>query len=141
MQRVSTNLTLFYKLFIPVFWLSFAGAATIATLALSKDSILRIIVPAIYLFSIILLYFTLFRLKRVEMGDEAIYVTDYFRHFQYPYNNIEKITHQNYLILQTATIYLHTPGSFGKKMTFVPSKSLYKIFWESHPELKAMLIK
>jgi len=141
MQRVSTNLTLFYKLFIPVFWLAFAGAGTIAVQVMNDDAFARMSVLVAYGVSLGILYLTFFQLKRVEMSDEAIYVTNYFKHFQYPYSNIEKITHRDLLIIQIATIHLRVPGTFGKKLRFVPSNSLYKDFWESHPELKAELYK
>lgn len=141
MQRVSTNLTLFYKFFIPVFWLAFAGAGTIAVQVMSNESFLRMGTLAIYVLSLGILFLTTFQLKRVEMGDEAVYVTNYFKHFQYPYSNIEKITHLDLVILQIATIHLRVPGTLGKKLRFVPSNSLYKDFWESHPALKAELYR
>ncbi len=139
MQRVSTNLTLFYKFFIPVFWTGFAGAGTATMLFLNDDSMTRLTTLAFFALSLVVMYFTLFQLKRVEMGDEAIYVTNYFKHFRYPYHNIEKITHRNFVLLQIATIHFRVPGSFGKTVRFVPSKSLYADFWTSHPELKVEL--
>lgn len=85
------------------------------------------------------MYFTIFQFKRIEMGEEAFYATNYFQHFQYPYSNVEKITHRNYLILRTAIIHLRVPGTFGKRIVFVPSKTLYRDFWETHPELRVEL--
>ncbi len=141
MQRVSTNLTLFYKFFIPVFWLAFAGAGTIAVQVMSDDAFMRMGALVAFVMSLGILFLTFFQLKRVEMSNDAVYVTNYFKHFQYPYNNIEKITHLDLLIVQIATIHLRVPGTFGKKLRFVPSNSLYKDFWESHPELKTELYK
>ncbi|HMP23447.1 MAG TPA: hypothetical protein PKC76_04910 [Saprospiraceae bacterium] len=140
MQRVSTNLTLFYKLFIPCFWVAFFGAATLTTLTMSDNATLRSGMLAGYAGSIVVLYFTVFQLKRVEMNHESVYVTNYFRHFRYPLQDVEKIVHRNFLLFRTATIHLRAPGSFGKTMTFIPSSRLYEDFWKSHPEWKATLI-
>lgn len=141
MQRVSTNLTLVYKLFIPTFWFALFGSATLATLVYNDDQFSKLTMVLIFLGSLAMMYFTIFQFKRVEMGEDAFYATNYFQHFQYPYSNVEKITHQNYFVLRTATIHLKVPGSFGKKIIFVPSKILYKDFWTANPELKAALVK
>lgn len=140
MQRISTNLTLFYKLFIPVFWIGFAGTGTIATVAISANPVTRLVIVSIFIISLLLLYLTVFQLKRVEMDEQGAYVTNYFKHFRYPYHNIEKITQRNLGLLSVATIHLRVPGTFGKKIRFVPSRSLYADFWASHPELKQALI-
>jgi hypothetical protein len=139
MQRVSTNLTLFYKLFLPTFWFAFFGSATIALFTLTGNATLQLTALGLFIGGLVLMYFTIFQFKRVEMGAEALYATNYFQHFQYPYSNVEKITHQNYFILRTATIHLRVPGTFGKKIVFVPSKTLYKDFWEAYPELRVEL--
>lgn len=139
MQRVSTNLTLFFKLFLPTFWLAFFGAASIAFFTLTQNPIAQIVSISFLVGGLALMYFTIFQFKRVEMGEDALYATNYFQHFQYPYSNVEKITHQNYFILKTATIHLKVPGSFGKKIVFVPSKILYRDFWDAHPELRVEL--
>ena len=39
MHRISTNLTLFYKFFLPVFWIVFFGALTVAALFYPFDYI------------------------------------------------------------------------------------------------------
>lgn len=137
MHRISSNLTLFYKLFFPTFYASFLGAVTIAALTLGGVPMLtRILLAAFYVGSLTLLAFTVLRLKRVEIDDQFVHVTNYFRHFRYPYHNIEKIVEKDYRVFRTATIYFHQPGFFGKTATFVPSGSLYNLFWNEHPELR-----
>lgn len=141
MERVSTNLTLFYKFFIPVFWIVFFGAFTIAVWSFRHAYYGEIPGPALrigalffYFSGLVLLGLTLMRLKRVEMSTDFVYVTNYFRHFRYPFHQIEKITESNFLFLKIVNLYLKEPGHFGRRITFVASNDRYTAFWAEHPE-------
>ncbi|MFN7117301.1 MAG: hypothetical protein ACK4TA_10915 [Saprospiraceae bacterium] len=142
MQRISTNLTLFYKFFIPTFYLAFFGAFTILSFSLRSIPLFgRFIIVGLFLASAVFFYFTLLRLKRVEIDEQFIYVTNYFKHYRYSLDSIEKIVERDFLVFRTATIHLHQAGSFGKKMFFVPSGSLYNDFWKNHPNLRVDLLR
>ncbi len=143
MQRVSTNLTLFYKFFIPVFWIIFFGAFTTASFFYGEEMSSGIPVRSFqigtvlfFLSGALVLALTLMRLKRVEMNQDFVYVTDYFRNFRYPWHNIEQINEVRFLFLNLVTIRLKTPGTFGKRITFIASKSGLKNFWKEFPQLK-----
>lgn len=146
MQRVSSNTTIVIKLFLPTFWIVFFGAFTISALISPYEYIGRI--PAgtfkigvvlFYLSGLAMFYFTLFKLKRVEMGDDSIYVTNYFKHIRYPYRDVEKVEDSDIGFFQTASIQLKAPGSFGSRLTFITSRANYRHFWETHPELERQL--
>lgn len=144
MYRVSTNLTLFYKIFIPTFWIVFFGAFTVAVFFYPAENFgsipgtpLRIGSFLFFLSGLGLFSFTLLRLKRVEIGEEEIYVTNYFKHAKYPFSNIEKIEDLDAIFLQTATIHLKVPGQFGKKIRFITSRFRYKNFIKQNAHLKA----
>ena len=143
MQRVSTNLTLFYKFFIPIFWIVFFGAFTITTFAYRAEYYgdipgqpFRIGTVIFFVSGVALLYFSLMRLKRVEMDELFVYVTNYFKNFRYPFHNIQKISQSKFLFLNIVTIHLKTPGTFGKSIRFIASNARYNSFWEQYPELK-----
>ncbi len=147
MQRVSTNLTLFYKFFIPVFWIVFFGAVTVAVLAYPftyvgniPASYFRIGILVLYLAGTGLLAFTLMRLKRVETDDEFFYVTNYFKTARYPFHSIRKVEVSDFFLFRTASLNFKKPGTFGRRATFVPSKQRFHDFWEAHPELRARLL-
>lgn len=146
MERVSTNLTLFYKFFIPVFWLVFVGSITVAALIYSFDYIgnmpagtFRLIMVFIFLSGALSLYLTLLRLKRVELSEDFVYVTNYFKSFRYPYHNVESIQVSRFLFFQVATVRLREAGSFGKSILFIPSSQRFKLFFAEHPDLKVLL--
>mgnify|MGYP006284167867 CR=1 FL=1 len=146
MERVSTNLTLFYKFFIPVFWLVFMGSITGASLIYSFDYIgnmpantFRLIMIFVFLSGALSLYLTLLPLKRVEMSEDFVYVTNYFKNFRYPYHNVESIQVSTFLFFKVASLRLREAGSFGKNILFIPSGQRFKAFFEAHPDLKVLL--
>ena len=142
MQRVSTNLTLVYKFFIPIFWIVLFGSIT-AVVFLSPSPAygripgnqFRIGMMIFFLSGVLVLGLTFMRLKRVEMDDHFVYVTNYFKHYRYPYHNIENLHEISFFFFKIVTISLKEPGSFGEKMTFVASNRLYLGFWKNRREL------
>lgn len=135
MERVSTNLTLFYRIFVPVFWIVFFGSVTVAVWAISSNSLsLQLGMTFFFLTGAATLFFTLMRLKRVEMGDEFVYVTNYFKTFRYPYSNIESVEVSQFLFVRVASINLVQGGYFGKRLLFIPSGRRLEAFFDAHPE-------
>ena len=142
MHRVSTHLTLFYKFFVPVFWIVFFGSMTIAAFVYDNafygeipGGPFRIGLVIFFISGLIMFLFTLMRLKRVEMGNDGMYVTNYFKHLRYPYDNIEKIAESEFLFFKVVTIHLRAKGTFGKKFTFLASRDRYAEFWRNYPNL------
>lgn len=148
MQRVSTNLTIFYKIFLPTFWIVFFSSfgvyvwffntGHIGTISASTFKILYLIFFIIF---IGLFFYTLMRLKRVEMDSQSVYVTNYFKHFQYPYDNIEKIVEAPFPFIRVVTIYFKQSGHFGEKIFFVPSKKRFQKFLINHPDVSKNLME
>ena len=146
MQRVSSNLTIFLKLFLPTFWIVFFGAFT-GVILLSKNSYFgqfpalpfKIGTVFFYLSGLVMFYFTLLKLKRVELGREQLYVTNYFKHVRYPYRDVEMIEDSSIGFFRTATVQLKAAGTFGSRITFVVSGANYDHFWKTHPELEKKL--
>lgn len=147
MHRLSSNATLFLKFFIPVFWIVFFGAITLAALFYQyeylgntpalyfKAGMLSFFVTGVLLFS-----FTLLRLKRVEADADFLYVTNYFKAARYPFHNIEHLRISRFLILQLATVYFKEPGIFGNRIFFIASRHLMDDYWAAFPERKEVLL-
>lgn len=148
MQRLSSNITLLLKFFIPVFWTVFFGAFTIAALFYQYDYVgdtpalyFKLAVSFFFLTGLLLFVFTLLRLKRVEADDHFFYITNYFKTARYPFHNIERITVSRFLFISVASVYLRESGIFGKRCTFVPSRQLMEDYWLRHPELREKLLQ
>ncbi len=147
MIQVSSNITLLLRLLLSTFWLVFFGLFTLAVLL--RDTPYFGNIPAFlfktgtvvfYLAGIALLYFTLLKLKRVEMNDEFIYATNYFKHRRYPWSNVEKITEKDFGLFSVFVIHLITPGEFGKKLPFIASRKRLHLFLREYPG-KAVFFK
>ena len=146
MERVSSNFTLFLKFFVPVFWLVFFGAFTLASLLTTYSYVgnipalyFKIGVVLFYLSGILMFGFTLLRLVRVELGADSIYVTNYFRHIQYTLDSVDSLAISRFGFFTVGTLTLKAKGSLGRRLTFVVNKSRLEDFWEKHPALQARL--
>lgn len=146
MQRVSSNLTLFFKFFVPIFWAVLFGAITIAVWfgsskyfgGVSLNSF-RLGVTFFYLTGLALFVFTLLPLKRVEMDEHFAYVTNYFKASRYPWHNVEAIYVSRFFLLSMVTLELRERGQFGKRIRFIGSQRLFRDFMEEHPEVKELV--
>jgi hypothetical protein len=146
MNRLSSNLTLFLKFFIPVFWIVFFGAFTTASMMYQFEyfgnipaKAFRMGVLLFYLSGVVMFVFTLMRLVRVEADEQFLYVTNYFKTARYPYHNIEEVQESDFLGFMLINVVFKEAGIFGKRINFVASKQLYRAFWEQHPDQKAAI--
>ncbi len=141
-RRISSSLTLFFRLFLPTFWTVFFGAFTIGLLLTSQlpavlDNIyFRIGLILFYLSGLVFLYFTCLQLKRVEIDPDFVYVTNYLKTYRYPFHNIESITETNLGLFHLATIRFKEKGSFGKKIHFLESRFKFQSALEEFIDLK-----
>lgn len=144
MQQVSSNLTLIFKLFIPIFWVVFFGLLTLSAWVVSPESggalarwDIRLVISSVFLSGAALLYFSLWKLKRVEMDADFVFATDYFRTVRNPWSNVARLSKQQYFFFSIIHIQLQTPGSFGKRIVFLASRSRWSLFLEAHPQIAA----
>ena len=78
-------------------------------------------------------------IKRIEMDEEYIYATNYFKTFRYPYDSVESVSEQDYLLFKTLSFRLKEDGTFGKKISCIQSQKLYKDFILDHPKVALAL--
>ena len=141
MQRISSNLTLFFKLFVPTFWTVFYGLFTFvllfvddSTMELFQSDILRYSNLVFYLSTLLIMYLTIFKLHRVELSPEGVFVTNYFKTAKYTYDSIDAIGYKNYQFFKTGFIRLKQKGIFGKTILFLMKRKYLEDFMEEHPE-------
>ena len=139
MTQVSTNLTLLYRIFLPVFTGVFLGA--FASYALVQGLRFRYILLAVFLGAMALFALTVWRLRRVEMSRDWVYVTDFFRQARYPWTNVSRISERSLGLFRVVRVYFHEPGSFGPKATFIASGSRWRPFKEEYPDRMAELVR
>lgn len=152
MHNVSSQLTLFFKVFVPTIWISFFGTigafllftgdgqANNLTMTLGAP-VFSIIILLFLLIGIGLLYFFFIRLKRVELDKNYLYATNYVKHYRYPFHNIDHLKINRFLWWRPTRVILKKPGKFGKRFTFLANNQL-EAFLDKNPMVaKEILIK
>ncbi|MCZ2101436.1 MAG: hypothetical protein LC107_07870 [Chitinophagales bacterium] len=146
MHRVTSNLTIFFKIFIPTVWIVFFTSILITIFTISSQTLpvltttsFKIGYTIFYVIFLLFLYFTVFQLKRVELGPEYYIATNYFRTYKLIYDDIEEITTTSLGRFILVKFKLKAKSSLGRKIYFLASKQLYEIFMNSHPEVEAYL--
>ena len=146
-KRISSSFTLFLFMFVPVFWLVFFGAFAIASFVYSDEMAFfqttgyKIGIVIFYITGAFFLYFTLLRLKRVEIDESFVYVTNYFKTYRYPFHNIESVTETNLLLFKLCTIRFGEKGSFGRKIHFLESRIKFQLALQEFVDLKIIYEK
>lgn len=142
MQRLSSNLTLFFKLFVPTGWVSFFGLFLLVIFIvdttdkpLLASQYFRIGFVAFFIIFLAIIYFTIFQLKRVETEGGFIFVTDYFKTIKFPMENIARISTLNLILFKVVWFHLNQKGIFGKRIPFIAKKSNFNTFELSNPSL------
>jgi hypothetical protein len=142
MTRLSSNWTLFYKFFIPTFWIVFGGACVIAAWKLGvtmasgvSPTKFATLFTISYLAGVAFLYVFTMRLKRVEVDEQYVYVTNYFKNYRYPHHDIDFIEESKMPLFGRAQLHLKAAGSLGNRITYLPVKGWLQDFLREHPEV------
>jgi len=146
--RVSSNLTLVLKIFLPTLWIAFFGMLTLAIFFSSgEDNLLfgdwtfKLGVLGFFLFFLAFIYFTIMKLLRVEFSESAFSASNYFQTYQYKYEDVEEIVEYNIIIKTIVRIKMKGVTKHGRSIYFLKSKEWYNDFVESHPQKFESLIK
>lgn len=90
---------------------------------------------ALLLFVFFLLYlFTAFKLKRIDVDKEYVYINNYKKTIRIKWEDIASLKTRSYGLFSTMRFYFKGKTSLGEKVSFLPSRKLVKSFMEDHPE-------
>ena len=126
MIRVSANTTLFWKFFLPILYITFFGALgmtvlfEVGNINLFTFAWFKIGYMTIFIFFVLIMVFTIMKIKRVEVDVDHFIVTNYFKTYRYKIEDIEKYSKYNFGIMRIHSIHLKQKGKFGKKIRFIP---------------------
>ncbi len=140
-NQLSSNWTLLFKIFIPTIWFAFFGTFLIAVLRADKsasDTTVNYLLYGLIFMVIaflIIFWYTLFRLKRIDTDETHLYVSNYFKSARYPFYDIETINISKGIVFSYGTLTLKGPGIFGDKLIFLASKPRVEVFRLMHPEV------
>jgi hypothetical protein len=130
-KLISSNSTLFYRLFMPMFGSAVLCALVIACWADADGGLMSDILPPnvgngiftlLFIGWLLLVWRKMWTLRRVEMDDEHLYVSDYWHTAKYGIEDIETVKERKTLWLPMATIHLRGKGRFGRDIRFVKGR-------------------
>lgn len=124
---LSSNSTLFWRIFIPVFVTVFlAGPVLVFWLTPAEDLytsspiwIIRGGLLLIFVGWLLLARWKILPLKRVERDAEYVYVSNYWITVRYPWSDIERTEETRWLGRKAVALWLKAPGRFGKRILFL----------------------
>jgi hypothetical protein len=141
MIQVSSGWTLAFRLFIPTFWVSLFGSLFIASFTLHQPFIgtypANYVRLGLFLFIFIfvfLFYKTVMQLKRVELNEDSIFITNYFTNVRYPIIDIKKLVLSKGILFDYVSIHLLGKGVFGNRMKFLLSRKRMQKYLELNPD-------
>ena len=121
-------MTMVITLFFPTLSLVFLGLVAFVTMVSDEFlgpfpslSFSRFIFLMVFILYFLILYFTILRFKRVELAQNQLIVSNYFKTYAYSYKDIEKLRLINLFVMKIWVIKLRYKGKFGKRIPFILS--------------------
>lgn len=148
-HTISSAQTYLLKVILPVFWIGLFTALTILLFAgggaftdengSAVDPSMKWTFLLVTIFGAAFFYWTCIPLKRVEMDDTALYVSNYRTDITVPLRDVEEITENRWINIHPVTIHFYHDTEFGTSIVFMPKRRWFA-FFSSHPivaELRA----
>lgn len=148
-RTISSAQTFLIKVILPVVWIGGFSAATIFLFAGGSgergapDPSLKWTFLLVTLLGTALFYWSCIPLKRVELDDSALYVSNYRTDITVPLRDVESITENRWINVHPVTIHLVRDTEFGSRIVFMPTRRWFA-FFSSHPivaELRAAVAR
>jgi hypothetical protein len=136
---LSSNATLFWRIFIPVFGTVFVTGLLLAYWLIDPNDlytslpviVIRLMMLGIWLLWLLLVWKTIWKLKRLDANEQFLFVTNYWVSVRYPWSDIEKIESFRRAGRSLRRIHLKAPGRFGRTMVFLPGRH-FSAWMEEH---------
>ncbi len=134
-MQLSSTLTLYLKFMFTIFWTVFFGSFAIAFWVLDSgkeigvSNSLKWGFSAFVLVGILILYRSLFRLKRVDVVDDGLVITNYFKTYHFPYPLVQSMkVLPLFLSYKIVILRFVKPTSFGKSIFFLTNTQRLESF-------------
>ncbi len=135
MIRISSSFTLVLSIFIPVFWFVFFGSLCLffvlqdpEDLPLSNPRPIKLGFIAFYLFFGFCISYFLFQLRRVELDDSHIYITNYFKTIKLPLDQVDTFSTIHLIGMYRVKVRLAYKSSLGKNIRFICDQPRFDYF-------------
>ena len=146
MERVSSQGTIFLRIALPTIWLTtilslviLLGFAVRGRAQIFTNPVIWLALLLIFGTAYAFIHFILWKLYRVDMDHRFVYISNYFRTFKYPYEDILRIRNSKWFPDRVFIIEFKARTTFGKEVAFLASQRLWKDFLLEHPDMYAKL--
>lgn len=143
MHQISSSWTLFTRIFFTTFYLVFFGVGSIAFWFTDAENVMmynllpfRVIFLIMFLLGIVFFRMTVWKLMRIDIDEEYVYVSNYFKTARYKFDYISKIEERVSWGRKVIRFDLTGAGVFGTQIRFIPDKIRYERFFKENPNLK-----
>lgn len=139
-MALSSNKTLFWRIFVPIFGTVMLGVLTLAYVFTTDKQVYTPSIPSLWSKALALLllggwlYFVwraLWRLHRVDADDMHLYITNYWTTVRYPWTDVKALEEKRRLGQRVVNLHLRAAGRFGQKISFLPG-STYDEWMREH---------
>ena len=147
MHRVSSQLTIALRIALPTIWFTAIVSTFVMLMWAVRGKAGLFSNPYIWIGILLILvtgyaftHFILWRLYRIDMDGDHLYVSNYFRTYKYPYAEVVSISDAGIWKERIYRVTLKSKGSFGQHLYFLASKTLWLDFKNEHPELSDLWV-
>lgn len=128
-ECLSSNKTLFWRVFVPVFGSVFLLGLNLALLLISEENLYlsfpaiwaRLAAVALFLGWLYWIKRSIWRLKRVDANEAYLYVTNYWETVRYPWADVAEIVETRRMGRRLVHFKLVAPGRFGQVISMLAS--------------------
>jgi len=135
MQKLSSSLTYFYKVILPlVYIMLFAGLfILLLSLDLALPGLISFLISGIIFSLVFLLYF--YGIKKVSIDGDFLFVSNFKKEIEIPLSQISSTKENVWVLPRKITVRLNEPSTFGEKITFLGYHQPF-LFFKTHPALE-----
>jgi hypothetical protein len=140
MIRISSGWTLVLRLFVPIFYTVFMIAWSVATIwagdevsPVFEHLFYKIGISIAFLVMLWIFYKTVWKLKRLDVSQEHLYITDYFKTFRYTVDSVDWFEQFTILGIPFLQIRLKEMGAMGHEMTILIERAVWNEWLSQQP--------
>ena len=131
-RTISSAQTFFTKFVLPGLWIPIFGGVVVAAWLGLLPPEMKVAGLLAWLVGATIMWRTCARLKRVRLGDGALYISNYSIEIRVPVSEIEEVTENRWINIHPVTIRFRNETEFGSRITFMPKVRMFGL-WRSHP--------
>ena len=136
-RTISSSMTFFFKFVFSTVWILGFGLPIIIGVIQGMAIIGYIPLGILLIIGMIFIYWGCIRLKNVDIDNENVYISNFYKEIIVPFKRINKIYENKWVSTQPVWIYFKESTEFGAAIMFMP-KVFVAIPFCSHPIVKEL---